>query len=517
MKFTKISITILFACCMLFLVHFLHTRELEKREYLLHREVSIFVLTLIDERVSALGLEEEETLQDLMVSLSDYFDLEEQVKILVFRSDSGELIYPAGIIERTVQPEIFDAVQDDIEGEIQLEDRIGYIVRYDPLNMVVLVYTLKSELYLVRNQILTIMAAIIFVYALVLFFIDLRTKRRIGIVTREIRRCFESAFTKRGKLLEPIGKKGEKRVDEMVDGYNAMVRKAEKIFGQMESRIQTLFQQRENLKKIISLYKKYSQAETVLRISEKNLSDLESKRQFIACLSVELVDYLEPVDELYPQVITNELTNFYNFVKTLATHSGGLINFSYGYFMNVVFGAPKSDQSAFLHAIEGSRQIQKWIEERNRSERNVSGVKWEAKMGISHGSAVTGTVGDEYVTIGTAVERSMRMLVHAQYYGVPLVSDCLEQIEALKELKFRRLDIVQEGNGGKGTEIFEIFLKESHQLDDAIRLYYHGLDMFFDGKYEVAVFDFKKVNQIFHGDNPSIIFLKRCENYIKSD
>ena len=53
-------------------------------------------------------------------------------------------------------------------------------------------------------------------------------------------------------------------------------------------------------------------------------------------------------------------------------------------------------------------------------------------------------------------------------------------------------------------------------LEDAVKLYYHGLDMYSDGKYEMAVYEFKKVNDIFNGDNPSRIFLERCEKMIKS-
>jgi len=39
--------------------------------------------------------------------------------------------------------------------------------------------------------------------------------------------------------------------------------------------------------------------------------------------------------------------------------------------------------------------------------------------------------------------------------------------------------------------------------------------MFFDGKYDIAVYEFKKVNKILDGDNPSYIFLKRCERFSK--
>ena len=522
MKLNKVSLTIIFACCMILLIHFFYTSDLEKRTQRLHREMGKFILTFVDERVRALGISsldfsDEEFFSDLIISISDYFDLEEVSGILVFDTMTGALIYPSGTIKRSAPQDIFSATGEGIEGEIRLEDRFGYFVKYSPLNMTLMVYTLKSDLFVVRNQLLVLAAVLIFLYALILLFMDLRIRRRFAVVLKVMKNCFERAFVKRGKLLESIEPQGESRIDDVVTSYNTMVMKAEKIFGQMENRIHTLFQQRENLKKIIALYKKYSQSEAVLKISEKNISDLESKRQKISSLSIELVNYLEPIDGLYPQVITNELSALYNFVKSQAVGVGGMINFSYGYFLNIVYGAPTADEQSFMKAIEGSQQILKWIEGRNSSEKNVSGVKWEAKMGLSHGTSVAGTVGDSYVGLGVAVEESMRMLGYAGQYGVTLVTNAEEQLNTLKDFKFRKLDVVQDATSEGRINIFEIFLQEPEQIENAVKLYYHGLDMFLEGKYDIAVFDFKKVNQIFDGDNPSLLFIKRCERLIKNE
>jgi hypothetical protein len=52
-------------------------------------------------------------------------------------------------------------------------------------------------------------------------------------------------------------------------------------------------------------------------------------------------------------------------------------------------------------------------------------------------------------------------------------------------------------------------------IDQIIRLYNHGLEMYYDEKYEMAVLEFKKVISILENDNPSKIFLSRCERAIK--
>jgi hypothetical protein len=513
----KICVTIIFASVMLFLTHALYTYDVEKRQQTLHKELGKFILSLLDERVSTLTLEESSFYHDIISSLSDYFDLEHITEILVFSTEKGQIIYPSGTMQRAVPQELIDKTGEDIEGEIRLEDRFGYFVRYKPLGVTFVIYSMKSDLYIIRNQLLYIIGVLVFFFALILFLIDLGTRRRLGVILNRMKACFEKAFIKRGRLLESIDPQGDRKVDDVLASYNTMVAKAEKVFKQMENRIGTLFKQRDNLKKIISLYKKYAQSETVLKISEKNFSDLESKRQEVSSLSIELVNFLKPIDELYPQVITNELNNLNTFLKNIAVNSGGIINFSYGYFINIVYGAPTPNEKSFTYALEGAKQLFDWIEERNNSDKNVSGVKWDVKMGLSYGGVVAGTVGDGYIALGLPVEESIRMLEYAKYYGVPLISDSLNQIGSMQNIKYRKLDRIRDELEGTEKEIYEIFLREPDQIDDAIKLYYHGLEMFLDGKYDVAVYDFKKVNRIFDGDNPSIIFLKRCERFIKTE
>ena len=166
-------------------------------------------------------------------------------------------------------------------------------------------------------------------------------------------------------------------------------------------------------------------------------------------MSIELVNFLRPIDELYPQVITGELSSLHAFLKNEAMNNGGIINFSYGYFINVVYGVPTPDEISYSHALEGSKRLLRWIGERNSSEKNISGVKWEVKMGLSFGAAVTGIVGDSYVVLGNVVEESMKMLDFAKYYGVPIVTSSLDQLESLEGVKYRKLDYIIEKTGNQ--------------------------------------------------------------------
>jgi class 3 adenylate cyclase len=513
----KISVVLIFLSLFLFVTHMVYTIDLKRRQKAHHVEAAKYFLTLVDERVSALSDINPSVYEDIFRSLAGFFSTEPDTEILVFNSGSGEIQFPAGVVEKFVSSEILEITAASFEGEVDIEDRYGYFVRLDPPGITVLIHTTKSELFFHRNQLIFLVITLLLFFSLVLFLMDRRMRHRLATVLKKMKICFDNAFISKGQLLKPIEPLGEDEIDSVVHSYNAMVGKAGSVFKRMENRINALFQQRDQLKKIISLYKKYSPSETVIKISEKNVADLTSRRQNVSSLSIELCNYLGPVDELYPQVITNELNSFHAYIKNEVAESGGIINFTNGYLLNIVYGTPQPDESSFSHALDGARKFQQWVEERNSSDKNISGVRWELKMGLSYGTAVIGTVGDNFVALSAAVEESVRALEWAKFYGVFLVTDALDQLRRLKDVKFRTLDRVQIlDDESTQKNIYEVFLKKQPQQDDAVKLYHHALDMFFDAKYDMAVFEFKKVNTIFGNDPPSRLFLKRCEKHIKS-
>jgi adenylate cyclase len=296
--------------------------------------------------------------------------------------------------------------------------------------------------------------------------------------------------------------------------YNSMLDRVASVFKQLEDRLRSLFKQRDNLKKMIFLYKKYIPDETLLHMNEKDVDEVVSRKQDVTSLDIELVGFLGPINELYPQVITDELNELHVFLKDEVVKSNGIINYSHGYRINLVYGVPHADTESFMQACAGARTILEWVEARNNSDRNLSGIKWNVKFGMTHGVALTGIVGLNYIVIGEVIERSARLLEFSKKFNVPLVTDSLDMLKAARRVKHRKLDIVTTGTPST-FPIFEVFIQKHDKIEQVIRLYNHGLDMYYDEKYEVAVLEFKKVVSILEEDNPSKIFLARCERAIK--
>lgn len=529
-----VSITLILLAVVLFFAHLFYTHDLKVNRNQLHLETAKFIISLVDERIGALdtarthepsteaGAGEGDRqpspamslYTEIVESVAEYFVPDRTTHVLVFHSVTGEVLYASSGRERFVSEEIQTGTDDQPEGELTLTDRSGYFVRYPDPPLTFYIYSLDRELFIYRNQLLYLLAGIVVLFTLFVFLNLRRVLVRWDGFLDHMSSSFSDVIQGKRNVPDRIDEIYVEEFGEFPRWYNSMLDRVTSVFKQFEDRLRSLFKQRDSLKKMIFLYKKYLPDEALVRMNEKDVDEVVSRRQDVTSLSIELVNFLEPLGELYPQIITDELNELHVFLKDEVVKGNGIINFSDGYHINIVYGVPQADERSFVHACTGAQKILEWIEERNSSERNLSGIKWDVKFGINHGTAITGIVGFSYIVIGEVIERSYRMLEFAKKFTVPLVTDSVDHLRSVRNVKYRKLDIVPIGRSSTMT-IYEVFLKNYNMIDQAIRLYNHGLEMYFEEKYEMAVLEFKKVVSILEDDNPSKIFLRRCERAIK--
>jgi class 3 adenylate cyclase len=511
-----VSIILIFLALSLFSVYFFYTRDLTRRQIDYHREVAKFIITIVDERRVAVGdTLSPQLITDTIFFAADYFDLEENVEILVFHSVSGEVVYPYSASKASVDDELLLRTKEMPEGKLNIGDRLGFYIRYPNSDFTLFIYTAASDLFWHRNQLLYVVIGLWALFTALMVLVQRKAMKSWRFLLSELRARFDAGPLRKQKEKASIPARYGPETVEILNGFNSLIRSSASVLSRLEGKLKECLTQRENLKKLVILYKKYVADDELLGYSEENINEVTSKRQRVASLTAELVGFLNNTGDLYPQVITGELSGLYSFVKKEATMHGGMVNYSSGYHFNVIYGVPRHDDDAFLHAVEGSKSLFGWVDRRNSSD-NRSGIKWELKMGLSCGTAVTGTVGDSFVVIGEAIESSKRMLTHAKQYGVPLVTDSESDLKRFPQLKRRNLDRVSTGSDSlPEIYVYEVFLRDHRSIDNAIKLYCHGLEMFLEGRYDVALYDFKKVDKLLGEDPPSQLFLQRCERMIR--
>ncbi|MGQ9616026.1 MAG: hypothetical protein ACUVWJ_06440 [Spirochaetota bacterium] len=528
-----LSISLLLLSSVLFVSYIVYTRDLKNNLIALHREMAKFILTLVDERVTALSMEWEaggaggpsprgkdlsvsEIYGEILVSIVDYFDLERKAEILVLESKTGNPVYHTRRGGGAAK-DLYSLSGEMIEGELTLDDSFGYFVRYGEPGITLFVFSPKAEAFQGRNILLFALGFVVLFFALLMLLLQSLPLRKWQRFVHELVVKLEDLFRGGRNVVNRLDEGMGGEIGNIVEQYNSMVGRVNSAFRASEERLGSLSRQRDNLKKLINLYKKYVPDEVLNKINESEVSEVVSRRLKVTSLQLEIEDFLKPSDLVSPEVITGELNSFHQYLKGFLREGGGIINFTRGYDLNIIYGIPTYDSNSFKSAVQGAKSILEWVERRNSSEENRSGVRWNVKMGLASGAAITGSVGESYIVIGEAIERALEMLVHAKYYNVPLVTDSADILASLPEIKSRVLDFVHgiHEDPTSARKIYELFLTGPQLIDHAIKIYTHGVKMFYEKKYDMAVVDFKKVNAIFEGDGPSQVFLHRCERIIR--
>ncbi|MFW6138811.1 MAG: hypothetical protein ACOC7U_06540 [Spirochaetota bacterium] len=344
---------------------------------------------------------------------------------------------------------------------------------------------------------------------------------------QELENHFRQVIWDQKNLSRRLHRNFGKEPGRLAQQYNSMLAALDASVRDSEKKLQRVKSQRDRLKNLAFLFRKHLPDEILSRLGEHNIEEVVKKRTGVCSLSIELVNFLEPVEKVYPEIIIEELAGFNSFIKRYSISRGGFINYSTGYFINVVFGINTPQERSFAHAVELCRAVYTWVQKRNSSAENKSGIKWKLKAGISCGSGMAGSIGSRFMVVGKVLEQSRLMLDRARYFDVFLVSDAGSEIKQLGEARYRRLDLKNHKQDVRNTltrpqYIYEIFIADHPGLNNALTLYHHGLDMFYEGKYDIAVYDFKKVDRIFQeiraeetpGDPPSRVFLNKCEKMI---
>jgi len=508
----------------LFIIYLFYTTDLKDQKLTENRETLQFILSLIDARIQALRMDADiNTKQggypdgvynNVVGSIADYFAVDASQSIMIFKTENGGLVYPPSGRGLKAPDEVLSGTASQIEGKLVLPEKFGYFVNYSELGLTFFVFSKNRDVFQYRNLLLFVVAGLTAVLALIVLIINGRMFRMWHMFMDTAVRRFHNVV--QGKEKTPSMLQGGFGTDEkaFIEGYNAMTTRVGEWIKKREEKLNALMKQRDNLKKIVFLYKKHIPDKILLKLNEKNITETVSRRQNIISLMIELQNFLTPIKDLYPQVITDELNDFHIFLKASAAKKNGLINFSNGYRINLVFGIPREDALSYGNAVQCAKDTMRWIAERNRSDRNKSGIKWTVRMGVSSDMGVTGVVGNEYLVLGDSVESSAQMLEKARAFGVYLVTDSIHDLEKVESLYFRKLDMAQSSTE-IGRDIYEIFLHEHTMLEQAVKLYTHGIEMYYEQKYEMAVYDFKKVIKIFEVDGPSSLFLEKCEDHLR--
>jgi adenylate cyclase len=185
------------------------------------------------------------------------------------------------------------------------------------------------------------------------------------------------------------------------------------------------------------------------------------------------------------------------------------------------WGAPHPLDGHAICACRSALECQWYLERINREWAQEGLPLLHTKIGLNTGQVVVGNFGYEerlnYTAMGDNVNLASRLEGLNKFYGTRIIISESTYAQVSAEFEARMLDVVVVKGKTKGIAIYEL-VAEKETLSSAdkefLDLFNSGMREYLNRRWENALSCFKETSMKKPEDKPSLIFHKRCSEYL---
>ena len=272
-------------------------------------------------------------------------------------------------------------------------------------------------------------------------------------------------------------------------------------------------------RKAFSTYVPPQVVEEIIREPER-LSLGGEKRQ-ITVLFADIRGFTRLAESMEPERLVTLLHEYLTPLTEIVFREKGTLDKYIGDAIMAIFNAPHRLDDHPQRACRVALEMTRTLKELGRSLVKKGYPELRMGIGINTGEAVVGNMGTElrfdYTAIGDTVNLASRLEGMNRVYGTEIITGERTFELAGKEFLLRELDFVKVKGKERPVRIYQLLgtgeesLKEGLVVpfEDALRLY--RLSRFSEAKE-----GFQKILERFPHDGPTLLYVRRCEEFIKS-
>ena len=275
----------------------------------------------------------------------------------------------------------------------------------------------------------------------------------------------------------------------------------------------------EQMSRGLGSFRRYIPADLVhMLVNDGVVAELGGERRQMSVMFMDLEGFTALSERMGHRVLPI-LGEYFGAMTHLIQNNRGTVDKFIGDAVMAFWGAPHFDEEhptlVCRAALECAARMQELRVEWAR--RGLPELK--VRIGVNTGRVLVGNIGSEdrlnYSVIGDPVNLAARLEGINREFGTTVIISQHTYEAAKYDVIARRLDAVKVKGKKQMVEVYELLAMrdESGSIEgfEWVAVFEQGLDLFFEGRYDEAALDFKKVIDMRGADRPSELFLERIQ------
>ncbi|MBN2402825.1 MAG: adenylate/guanylate cyclase domain-containing protein [Spirochaetes bacterium] len=274
---------------------------------------------------------------------------------------------------------------------------------------------------------------------------------------------------------------------------------------------------------IKSAFSRYLAPTVIEKIIESPKAlELGGEEQNISIFFSDIAKFSTISEKLTPPELVKLLNEYLSEMTNIILSYGGTVDKYIGDAIMAFYGAPLSYEDHASRCCHAAIDMKKRLRDLQDYWRESGSDILKVRMGINSGKAVVGNMGSStqmgYTAMGDAVNLASRLEgVNKAYSTYAMISESTYQY-VKDEIEVRKLDTVRVVGKEEPIIIYEL-LGEKGKLPDRmyamLEKYYKALECFGERDWKGAITYFQQGLKIVDDDGPSLVYIERCEKYIR--
>ena len=251
---------------------------------------------------------------------------------------------------------------------------------------------------------------------------------------------------------------------------------------------------------------------------------LGGERKELSILFSDITNFTTLSESVEPEILVDFMNDYFDKMTEIIFKYNGTLDKFEGDAVMAFWGAPLNDPNHTFHSIETALEMR--YETKKLSEKWKDTLNFDifTRIGINTGEVIVGNMGSnkkfDFTVMGDNVNISARLEAINKFYGTDIIVSEKTIQDNREKYLIRELDYLLVKGKSKPIKIYQLIsaVNEVSEIDwqFVITEFEEGIRLYREKNFAKSLDRFKKIVSLYKNDKPSLLYIKRCEEYLKN-